>query len=149
MHGTSLGHASAVVHKVPQVQTAGSHTALMLSTARYNYLLSTYDSMSPADQASAAKAAAALRLTVSGSAACPIATMQRWQHLSGQVLLERYGMTETGMLLSNPYEVRCLQQQQSAMFFRNLSADMSYVSSYACTSRYGSILGAHAACMHT
>lgn len=28
--------------------------------------------------------------------------MHRWQALTGQVLLERYGMSETGMVLSNP-----------------------------------------------
>lgn len=41
---------------------------------------------------------------MSGSAACPIDVMQRWEALSGQVLLERYGMSETGMILSNPLE---------------------------------------------
>jgi malonyl-CoA/methylmalonyl-CoA synthetase len=43
------------------------------------------------------------RLMVSGSAALPISTMEKWQELSGQRLLERYGMTEIGMAVSNPY----------------------------------------------
>eukprot|EP00887_Chlorella_sp_A99_P003021 scaffold9.g3021.t1 len=51
----------------------------------------------------AAKAAAQLRLAVSGSAACPLPVMADWEQLSGQRLLERYGMTETGMILGNPY----------------------------------------------
>jgi malonyl-CoA/methylmalonyl-CoA synthetase len=73
----------------------------------YSYLLSHYDShMTPEEQAAARSAAAALRLTVSGSAAAPVPLLQRWKALSGQQLLERYGMTETGMILSNPYEVR-------------------------------------------
>ena len=49
------------------------------------------------------KAAARLRLTVSGSAACPLPILERWEQLSGARLLERYGMTETGMVVSNPY----------------------------------------------
>ncbi len=43
-----------------------------------------------------------LRLMVSGSAALPAAVHERWQALTGQTLLERYGMTEIGMALSNP-----------------------------------------------
>jgi len=42
-----------------------------------------------------------LRYMVSGSAALPIPTMQSWAEISGHVLLERYGMTEIGMGLSN------------------------------------------------
>jgi malonyl-CoA/methylmalonyl-CoA synthetase len=43
------------------------------------------------------------RLMVSGSAALPISVMQKWQQISGHYLLERYGMTEIGMAISNPY----------------------------------------------
>ena len=43
-----------------------------------------------------------MRLMVSGSAALPVRVLERWQALSGHVLLERYGMTEIGMALSNP-----------------------------------------------
>jgi len=42
-----------------------------------------------------------LRYMVSGSAALPIPTMKSWAEISGHVLLERYGMTEIGMGLSN------------------------------------------------
>jgi len=42
-----------------------------------------------------------LRYMVSGSAALPIPTMKAWAEISGHVLLERYGMTEIGMSLSN------------------------------------------------
>jgi len=37
-----------------------------------------------------------------GSAALPVQTLARWREITGQTLLERYGMTETGMILSNP-----------------------------------------------
>lgn len=43
-----------------------------------------------------------IRLMVSGSAALPLPTLQRWEEISGHTLLERYGMTEIGMALSNP-----------------------------------------------
>ncbi|XP_034435030.1 malonate--CoA ligase ACSF3, mitochondrial isoform X2 [Hippoglossus hippoglossus] len=42
-----------------------------------------------------------IRLMVSGSAALPLPTLQRWEEITGHALLERYGMTEIGMALSN------------------------------------------------
>ena len=44
------------------------------------------------------------RLMVCGSAALPVSVMEQWEQVSGHVLLERYGMTEIGMGISNPYE---------------------------------------------
>jgi malonyl-CoA/methylmalonyl-CoA synthetase len=43
-----------------------------------------------------------LRLMMSGSAPLPRSVLDQWQRISGHVLLERYGMTEVGMALSNP-----------------------------------------------
>jgi len=51
-----------------------------------------------------ATAARSLRLVVSGSAALPVEVLERWREISGQTLLERYGMTEVGMALSNPLD---------------------------------------------
>lgn len=45
----------------------------------------------------------AMRLMVSGSAALPAGVHTDWARRTGQQLLERYGMTEIGMALSNPY----------------------------------------------
>ncbi len=45
-----------------------------------------------------------LRFMISGSAALPVSVMERWETISGHLLLERYGMTEIGMALSNPYD---------------------------------------------
>lgn len=42
------------------------------------------------------------RLMVSGSAALPVPVLERWESITGHRLLERYGMTEVGMALSNP-----------------------------------------------
>ncbi len=43
------------------------------------------------------------RLMVSGSAALPVSVMEKWRGISNHNLLERYGMTEIGMGISNPY----------------------------------------------
>lgn len=45
-----------------------------------------------------------IRLMVSGSAALPEKVMKKWEQISGHTLLERYGTTECGMILSNLYE---------------------------------------------
>lgn len=44
------------------------------------------------------------RLMVCGSAALPVTVMEKWERISGHRLLERYGMTEIGMAISNPYK---------------------------------------------
>ena len=44
-----------------------------------------------------------MRLMVSGSAALPAPAFDHWLEVSGHRLLERYGMSEIGMGLSNPY----------------------------------------------
>jgi malonyl-CoA/methylmalonyl-CoA synthetase len=44
-----------------------------------------------------------MRLFVSGSAPLLIETFKAWQQRSGHTILERYGMSETVMLTSNPY----------------------------------------------
>ncbi|HXK54113.1 MAG TPA: malonyl-CoA synthase [Hyphomicrobiales bacterium] len=45
-----------------------------------------------------------MRLFISGSAPLSAQTHQEFQARSGHAILERYGMTETGMNTSNPYE---------------------------------------------
>ena len=69
----------------------------------YAKLLAAWEDMPRAEQAAASAAARRLRLAVCGSAACPVPILERWRALAGQLPLERYGMTETGMALSNPY----------------------------------------------
>jgi malonyl-CoA/methylmalonyl-CoA synthetase len=44
-----------------------------------------------------------MRLFVCGSAPLPASVLEEFQQLFGQVILERYGMTETFMTISNPY----------------------------------------------
>jgi malonyl-CoA/methylmalonyl-CoA synthetase len=54
----------------------------------------------PAD---AREIGAAMRLFVSGSAPLPPHMLERFRELFGHTILERYGMTETFMNVSNPY----------------------------------------------
>ncbi len=44
------------------------------------------------------------RLFISGSAPLLMETQRAWQQRTGHVILERYGLSETGMNCSNPYE---------------------------------------------
>ncbi|MFI7493325.1 AMP-binding protein [Kocuria sp. M4R2S49] len=45
-----------------------------------------------------------MRLFVSGSAPLTAETHHEWRVRTGHAILERYGMTETGMMCSNPYD---------------------------------------------
>ncbi|MEJ5988560.1 malonyl-CoA synthase [Ramlibacter sp. PS3R-8] len=47
-----------------------------------------------------------MRLFISGSAPLLLETFQAWQERTGHTILERYGMSETIMLTSNPYDAR-------------------------------------------
>ena len=51
-----------------------------------------------------AEAAGRMRLFVSGSAPLLAETHRDWRARTGHAILERYGMTETGMNVSNPYD---------------------------------------------
>jgi malonyl-CoA/methylmalonyl-CoA synthetase len=61
--------------------------------------------LSESEQAVASAACAQFRLMVSGSASLPTPVRAKWEAISKQVLLERYGTSEFGMALSQPYEV--------------------------------------------
>jgi malonyl-CoA/methylmalonyl-CoA synthetase len=45
-----------------------------------------------------------MRLFVSGSAPLLLDTFSEWQERTGHTILERYGMSEAGMITSNPYD---------------------------------------------
>ena len=68
----------------------------------YRRLIQSFDAAPPARQRIRAAGCRRVRLMMSGSAALPVQTLERWREISGHTLLERYGMTETGMILSNP-----------------------------------------------
>lgn len=68
----------------------------------YTRLLQGYDSMDPDQQSASSYAAKQLRLMMCGSSALPSPLMKRWEEVTDHRLLERYGMTEFVMSLSNP-----------------------------------------------
>lgn len=100
LHGTLLAGASAVI--VPRFEptavldAAGAHDATLFFgvPTMYASLL----------ESPRAQELARLRLCVSGSAPLSPSLFTRFEHLTGTRILERYGMTETMMLASNPYE---------------------------------------------
>jgi malonyl-CoA/methylmalonyl-CoA synthetase len=77
-------------------------TLFMAVPPIYSRLIKEYETMSAAEQKAATEACRRLRLMVSGSMALPQSVFRRWEEISGHQLLERYGMTEIGMALSNP-----------------------------------------------
>ncbi len=77
-------------------------TLFMAVPTIYMKLIAAWEAASPERREILSRACTRLRLMVSGSAALPVCTLQRWKEISGHTLLERYGMTEIGMALSNP-----------------------------------------------
>ncbi|MBI3509810.1 MAG: AMP-binding protein [Bacteroidetes bacterium] len=67
----------------------------------YSKLISHWEKCDPTIREKYSDACRNFRLMVSGSAALPVPVLEKWKKISGHFLLERYGMTETGMVLSN------------------------------------------------
>jgi malonyl-CoA/methylmalonyl-CoA synthetase len=82
--------------------TSGDVTVFTAVPTIYNRLISSWEAASPEIRKQRSEAVRGLRLMMSGSAALPVKTLERWREISGHTLLERYGMTEIGMALSNP-----------------------------------------------
>ena len=82
----------------------GGLTLFMAVPTIYIRLIDAWERASVQDRMRMSEACGRLRLMVSGSAALPVSTMEKWREISGHVLLERYGMTEIGMGLSNPLQ---------------------------------------------
>lgn len=80
----------------------GEVSVFMGVPTMYVKLISHWDRSSSRERTALSRGAGRARLMVSGSAALPVAVFQRWQEITGHELLERYGMTEIGMALSNP-----------------------------------------------
>ncbi len=82
---------------------ADAFTVFMAVPTIYVKLIEWQKAASPSDVDAVTSAFRRMRLMVSGSAALPASVHDEWFRLTGQKLLERYGMTEIGMGLSNPY----------------------------------------------
>jgi malonyl-CoA/methylmalonyl-CoA synthetase len=83
---------------------SGELTVFMAVPTIYQKLIAVWDGWSAEEQTAASQGASGLRLMVSGSAALPVETLEKWRTITGHTLLERYGMTEIGMALSNPLD---------------------------------------------
>jgi malonyl-CoA/methylmalonyl-CoA synthetase len=90
------------VDEVWQHIEAGQVNLFMAVPTVYAKLIAAYEGYPSKRKASLREACLRFRLMVSGSAALPVQRLETWRQISGHVLLERYGMTEMGMALSNP-----------------------------------------------
>ncbi len=80
----------------------GTLTLFMAVPTIYVKLIDAWEKASAAERERMSRGCRRMRLMVSGSAALPVPVLERWKEISGHTLLERYGMTEIGMCLSNP-----------------------------------------------
>ena len=81
---------------------SGDLTLFMAVPTTYKALIQQWESVGVDRQRSLSDGVSRLRLMVSGSDALLVRTLERWKEITSHVLLERYGMTEIGMALSNP-----------------------------------------------
>ena len=88
--------------RVWQRLASGEITVFTAVPTIYHRLVAAWDAATPEQQRAWADGARGLRLMMSGSAALPVQLLERWREITGHTLLERYGMTEIGMALSNP-----------------------------------------------
>lgn len=89
-----------ILHRVAE----RAYTCFMAVPTIYVKLIETLEALPSEDRDPILEGFAEMRLMVSGSAALPASVHRQWRKLTGQPLLERYGMTEIGMAISNPYE---------------------------------------------
>ncbi|XP_044483960.1 probable CoA ligase CCL8 isoform X2 [Mangifera indica] len=87
LNGIKSGDATTVFTGVPTM---------------YTRLIQGYEAMDTEQQTASAFAARQLRLMMCGSSALPVSIMQQWETITRHRLLERYGMTEFLMAISNP-----------------------------------------------
>ena len=92
--------APAILERVADKQ----YSVFMAVPTIYVKLIQILESADEGDRTRYADGFAHMRLMVSGSAALPASVHEQWTGLTSQKLLERYGMTEIGMALSNPLE---------------------------------------------
>jgi len=81
----------------------GKLNVFMAVPTIYYKLISHWEGLNSSKQHELTQCMSSFRLMVCGSAALPVSVMEKWKGISGHTLLERYGMTEIGMAVSNPY----------------------------------------------
>ena len=96
---TLLAGSQILLHrafKPEKILANFAHATAMMGVPTFYTRLLDQPGLTPA-------ATANMRLFVSGSAPMLTDTHERWTALTGHHVLERYGMTETNMITSNPY----------------------------------------------
>lgn len=102
--------SGACVHFMPEFETARVFrlimeeelTVFMAVPTVYYKLIQYYHTLDPETNQKLQERFGHFRLMVSGSAALPVSVLDQWKTITGHTLLERYGMTEIGMAISNP-----------------------------------------------
>ena len=111
MHGlaiallTALGAGAAARTRsfdaVAVWEEMANATVFMGVPAMYHRLFLAFDAATDEERARWSASAKQLRLATSGSAALPVTLAERWRAITGTIPLERFGMTEIGVGISN------------------------------------------------
>lgn len=115
MHGVAIAlltalWAGASVHLLPRFDkhrmwdALSGATVMMAVPTMYHRLFEAFDAADDAARERWATAARSLRLATSGSAALPVTLAERWRALTGDIPVERFGMTEIGVGMTNPVD---------------------------------------------
>jgi len=102
--------SGACVHFMPEFDPSGvfhlileeNLTLFMAVPTIYYKLIQYFNRLDPEAKQKLRDRFGRFRLMVSGSAALPVSVLDQWKVITGHTLLERYGMTEIGMAISNP-----------------------------------------------
>ncbi len=95
LHGTPFDPAAAW-------EAMANASVLMAVPTIHARLFDAFDGADASARERWKRHARALRLVTSGSAALPVTIGDRWRELTGAYPLERFGMTEVGVGMSNP-----------------------------------------------
>lgn len=100
LHGALLAGATVLFHRGfdPAAVLGDFYRASLLMGVPTHYMRLT------AEPGLTPEVAKRMRLFISGSAPLLAEAHERFEAATGQRILERYGMTETGMITSNPYQ---------------------------------------------
>lgn len=79
----------------------GHATVFMGVPAMYHRLFAAFDAANTDQRSRWSANAKGLRLATSGSAALPVTLAERWRDVTGTIPLERFGMTEIGVGITN------------------------------------------------
>jgi malonyl-CoA/methylmalonyl-CoA synthetase len=114
MHGLAIALLTAIgaaartrltTFEAPAIWDAMKDATVFMGVpAMYHRLFLAFDAADEATRARWSAGARTLRLATSGSAALPVTIAERWRAITGNIPLERFGMTEIGVGITNPLE---------------------------------------------